>query len=52
LRVEDTDRARSEEAFEVPLLEDLDWLGLSFDEGPYRQSERAGLYEDAIERAL
>jgi glutamyl/glutaminyl-tRNA synthetase len=50
LRVEDTDRARSEEAFEVALLEDLDWLGLSFDEGPYRQSGRAGLYEDAIER--
>jgi glutamyl-tRNA synthetase len=50
LRVEDTDRARSEEAFEVALLEDLDWLGLSFDEGPYRQSARAGIYEEPIER--
>jgi glutamyl-tRNA synthetase len=50
LRVEDTDRARSEEAFEVTLLEDLDWLGLSFDEGPYRQSERISIYEDAIGR--
>ena len=50
LRVEDTDRARSEEAFEVALVEDLDWLGLAFDEGPYRQSERSGIYEDAIER--
>ena len=28
LRVEDTDRARSEEAFEAALLEDLVWLGL------------------------
>jgi glutamyl-tRNA synthetase len=50
LRVEDTDRARSEEAFEAALLEDLDWLGLSFDEGPYRQSERIGIYEAATER--
>jgi glutamyl-tRNA synthetase len=50
LRVEDTDRARSEEAFEAALLEDLHWLGLSFDEGPYRQSKRLGIYEDAIGR--
>jgi glutamyl/glutaminyl-tRNA synthetase len=50
LRVEDTDRGRSEEAFEAALLEDLDWLGLPFDEGPYRQSERVGFYEAATER--
>jgi glutamyl-tRNA synthetase len=46
LRIEDTDRTRSREGFEWSLLEDLRWLGLSFDEGPYRQSERAGLYEE------
>ena len=46
LRIEDTDRTRSEEEFERSLLEDLEWLGLSFDEGPYRQSERGGLYEE------
>jgi glutamyl-tRNA synthetase len=45
LRIEDTDRARSKEEFEQSLLEDLGWLGLSFDEGPYRQSERGELYE-------
>jgi len=45
LRIEDTDRARSEVEFERSLLEDLGWLGLSFDEGPYRQSERGELYE-------
>jgi glutamyl/glutaminyl-tRNA synthetase len=50
LRVENTDRARSKEAFEVAVLQDLDWLGLSFDEGPYRQSERAGLYDAATKR--
>ena len=47
LRVEDTDRLRSREDYERSLMEDLDWLGLSFDEGPYRQSERATLYEEA-----
>ncbi len=47
LRIEDTDRLRSREEYERSLLEDLDWLGLGFDEGPYRQSERAELYEEA-----
>ena len=46
LRIEDTDLARSEEEFEKSQLEDLEWLGLSFDEGPYRQSERRKLYEE------
>src|SRR5919202_3319868 len=46
LRIEDTDRARSKEEFERSQLEDLRWLGLSFDEGPYRQSERGALYEE------
>ena len=50
LRVEDTDRARSREEFERSQLDDLEWLGLSFDEGPYRQSERAELYEEATAR--
>jgi glutamyl-tRNA synthetase len=50
LRIEDTDRARSGEEFERDLLESLGWLGLSFDEGPYRQSERGELYERAAAR--
>jgi glutamyl-tRNA synthetase len=45
LRIEDTDRARSKVEFERSLVEDLGWLGLSFDDGPYRQSERTELYE-------
>ena len=52
LRVEDTDRARSSEEFERLQLEDLQWLGLHFDEGPYRQSERGGFYEEAAGRLL
>ena len=50
LRIEDTDRERSRPQFERAQVEDLEWLGLSFDEGPYRQSERGELYEDAARR--
>ncbi len=54
LRVEDTDLARSEKRFEEQLLEDLRWLGLNWDEGvdvggghgPYRQTDRFGMYQD------
>ncbi|MGH3145231.1 MAG: glutamate--tRNA ligase family protein, partial [Rubrobacter sp.] len=45
LRIEDTDRERNSPEFERAQLEDLEWLGLSYDEGPYRQSERGDLYE-------
>ena len=60
LRVEDTDASRvTEEAFRG-VLEDLQWLGLDWDEGPevggphgpYRQSERATIYRDAADRLL
>ncbi len=50
LRVEDTDRARSMREFERSQFEDLAWLGLTFDEGPYRQSERIEFYEEAARR--
>ncbi len=50
LRIEDTDRERSRTEFEHAQLEDFKWLGLSFDEGPYRQSERGDLYEGAAQR--
>jgi nondiscriminating glutamyl-tRNA synthetase len=54
LRIEDTDRSRSTEAFETFLLEDLRWLGIDWDEGPdvggpygpYRQTERGRLYHE------
>jgi glutamyl-tRNA synthetase len=50
LRIEDTDQARSTTEFEHSQLEDLAWLGLTFDEGPYRQSEREEFYEEAARR--
>ena len=50
LRIEDTDRVRSRREFEKAQLEDLSWLGLAFDEGPYHQGERGELYAEAAER--
>lgn len=52
LRIEDTDRERSRPEYLEALAQDLRWLGLDWDEGydgggdrgPYRQSERQGIY--------
>ena len=52
VRIDDTDPSRTVEGGEQAILEDLAWLGVSFDEGPVRQSERAALYAGAAERAL
>ena len=50
LRIEDLDpRAASRERAEL-LMDDLRWLGLDWDEGPFWQSERGSAYDDAIER--
>ena len=65
LRIEDTDAARNQAEFEADILANLEWLGISWDEGPqpgagasvgdygpYRQSERFGLYERESGRLL
>jgi glutamyl-tRNA synthetase len=52
LRIEDTDRARSTEASERAVLEGLEWLGIDWDLGPLRQSERAERHAAAIEGLL
>jgi glutamyl-tRNA synthetase len=52
LRVEDTDRERSTAESEAAVLGGLEWLGIDWDEGPFRQSERGDLYAAAIERLL
>lgn len=59
-RLEDTDRARYQAGAEARILEMFDWLGIGPDEsptkggpnGPYRQSERLGIYHDHVERLL
>lgn len=41
LRIDDTDPARNVSGGEEAILRDLEWLGIAWDEGPVRQSERA-----------
>ena len=60
LRIEDTDRMRSTEQSEKKIMEALEWLGLTWDEGPrvggpygpYRQSERLDIYREHAEALL
>lgn len=47
LRIDDTDPARNVPGGEEALIEDLRWLGLEWDEGPVRQSERQERYREA-----
>ncbi len=57
-RVEDTDKERSTQESYDGMLQAMRWLGLDWDEGPevggphgpYRQSERTGLYRDVLAR--
>ena len=58
LRIEDLDTARCPRRYAQQMIEDLEWLGLTWDEGPetggpdgpYYQSERTALYQAALER--
>lgn len=52
LRIEDTDVARSTQESVDAILQAMEWLGLSYDEGPYYQSQRTELYREKIERLL
>jgi glutamyl/glutaminyl-tRNA synthetase len=47
LRIDDTDPARNVPGGEEEIIHDLEWLGLDWDEGPVRQSERQERYRDA-----
>src|SRR2546430_6659386 len=47
LRIDDTDPARNVPGGEEEILRDLEWLGLAWDEGPVRQSERQDRYREA-----
>jgi glutamyl-tRNA synthetase len=50
LRIDDTDPARNLAGGEEAILEDLGWLGIEWDEGPVRQSQRAERYREAVEQ--
>ncbi len=48
LRIEDIDMTRSRPAFEAAILEDLAWLGLSWEQPVRRQSEHLADYQAAL----
>ncbi len=52
LRIEDTDQERSRSEYTENILEGLRWLGLTWDEGPFFQSQRGDLYQQAIQTLL
>lgn len=52
LRIEDTDRSRHVEESEKHIIESLGWLGLKWDEGPYRQSERLDIYKQWAQKLI
>ena len=51
LRIEDTDLERSEKRFEDDIVEQLEWLGLKWDEF-YKQSDRNKIYSKYIQKIL
>ncbi len=52
LRIEDTDIERSKPEFEKDILDCLKWLGIEYNEGPYRQSERKEIYAKYLKKLL
>ena len=48
LRIEDIDPQRSRQEFADQLMDDLRWLGLEWDEGPFNQSQRGAIYEEYL----
>jgi glutamyl-tRNA synthetase len=60
LRIEDTDRNRSDNKFATAIMDDLKWLGLEWDEGPgknrgnepYWQSQRQEIYQEYYDKLV
>ena len=52
LRIEDTDKERSSQDSVDAILQGMDWLGLSYDEGPIYQSDRFERYKEVVSHLL
>lgn len=52
LRIEDTDRTRSTDEYIDAILEGMKWLGLEWDEGPFRQTDRFDVYRNYADKLL
>src|SRR6185436_8845328 len=60
LRIEDTDKERSDQKWTEEIIEELHWLGIAWNEGPdvggefgpYKQSQRTDIYQKYLEQLL
>jgi glutamyl-tRNA synthetase len=52
LRMEDTDRERSKKEFANDIIDGLKWLGLEWDEGPFYQTQRGGIYKRYLQKLV
>ena len=52
LRVEDTDRERSTDEATQVILDGMQWLGMTADEGPFYQTRRMDRYREVIDQWL
>ena len=52
LRIEDTDKARSDAKYVESILESLDWLGINHDDSLIYQSDRTDKYKEAVNKLL
>jgi len=52
LRIEDTDRTRSTDEYIEAIIEGMKWLGLDWDEGPFRQTDRFDVYRNYADKLL
>lgn len=52
LRIEDTDTERSRDEYTQNIFDGLQWLGLTWDEGPFYQSKRLDLYKQGVKTLL
>jgi len=52
LRIEDTDTSRSTDEYIDAIIKGMEWLGLDWDEGPYRQTARFEVYRSYVDKLL
>ncbi|UAA37381.1 glutamate--tRNA ligase [Paraneptunicella aestuarii] len=52
LRIEDTDIERSTQEAIDAILEGMEWLGLTWDDGPYYQTKRFDRYKEIVQQML
>jgi glutamyl-tRNA synthetase len=52
LRIEDVDSPRVKSWATQQAIEDLRWLGIDWDQGPFIQTQRLGLYQQALDQLI